>query len=307
MNWLILVAITVFIDAIRIYIDNYISDVYFKSSGAVAQKFFYGYAYVVIAAVVLLVTQFNFLETDYFAIGVIILSGALTSIAGIPYYKALEIEDSTDLSIFMQLAPIMYLILGWFLLGDVFSPIQLIAFVIILAAPALIIFSSRKRSRKIKLRAAFLAFIHVLIAVIGNLIFVKAHARPLDFISEIAFLFVGKGVANLFIVYGHPKWRRRFKTVLKSSNRKVLRPLTVNITIGAIKDLTYRGALIAAPAVALASAATDATTPIMIFFLGILLTLIWPKFGREKLDRKTVTIHLIATALVVIGILILQI
>ena len=65
MNWLILVAITVFIDAIRIYIDNYISDVYFKSSGAVAQKFFYGYAYVVIAAVVLLVTQFNFLETDY--------------------------------------------------------------------------------------------------------------------------------------------------------------------------------------------------------------------------------------------------
>ena len=306
MNWLILVAITVILDASRIFIDNYVSDVYFKKNGAVSQKFFYGCTYIIMAIIILIVTNFNLFQTDYAAIGLILLSGALVSVAGIPYYKALEIEDSTNLGIFMQLAPVLYLILGWFFLNDTFSPLQLVAFIIILAAPTLIVLTTKKRSRKVKLKAVFFAFIYVLVAVIGNLLFVKADSSSINFVDEIALLFLAKGIANLIIIYGRPKWRRRFQSVLKS-NKKVLRPMLANTLIGAAKDFAYRGALVAAPAVALASAATDSTTPIVIFFMGILLTLIWPKFGREKLDRKTVVVHLIATALVVTGIIILQI
>ncbi len=306
MNWLILVAITVILDASRIFIDNYVSDVYFKKNGAVSQKLFYGCAYIIIAIAILFATNFNLFETDYSAVGLILLSGALVSIAGIPYYKALEIEDSTNLGIFMQLAPILYLILGWFFLNETSSLLQLVAFLIILAAPTLIILTTRKRSRKVKLKAVFFAFIYVLVAVIGNLIFVKADASALNFVDEIALLFLAKGITNLVIIYGKPKWRKRFQTIFKD-NKKVLRPMLTNTLIGAVKDFAYRGALITAPTVALASAATDSTTPIVIFFMGILLTLIWPKFGREKLDRKTVIVHFIATILVVAGIIILQI
>ena len=46
MNWLIFVAITVLLDPFRIYIDNYVADVYFKKRQAAAQKIFYGCAYV---------------------------------------------------------------------------------------------------------------------------------------------------------------------------------------------------------------------------------------------------------------------
>jgi hypothetical protein len=56
----------------------------------------------------------------------------------------------------------------------------------------------------------------------------------------------------------------------------------------------------------MASAASDSVTPVVIFFMGIVLTLIWPKFGREKLNRKNVLVHLVATMLVVIGIVLLQ-
>lgn len=310
MNWLILVAITVLFDSSRIFIDNYVSDVYFKKNGAVSQKFFYGYAYIAIAISILLATNFNLFQISHLAISLILLSGVLVSIAGIPYYKALEIEDSTNLGIFMQLAPILYLIFGWLFLGDIFSPVQLIAFLIILSAPTLIILTTRKRSRKVKLKAIFFAFIYVLVAVIGNLIFVKANSvtanNTLNFVDEIALLFLAKGVTNLAIVYCRPKWRKRFRTVLKA-DKKVLRPMLTNALIGATKDFAYRGALITAPAVALASVATDSITPIVIFFMGILLTLVWPKFGREKLDRKTVIVHFIATILVVTGIILLQI
>ena len=155
MNWLILVAITVIFDASRIFIDNYVSDVYFKKNGAVSQKFFYGFTYILMAIIILIATNFNLFQADYVGIGLVLLSGALVSIAGIPYYKALEIEDSTNLGIFMQLAPVLYLILGWFFLGDTFSPLQLVAFIIILAAPTLIVFTTKNVVVKSRLKLSF--------------------------------------------------------------------------------------------------------------------------------------------------------
>lgn len=307
MNWLVLVVMAAFLDATRIFIDNYASDVFFKGKDAVAQKLFYGYVWIAMGAVMLFATGFDAAVTTPGVILQIVFSGFLSSFAGIPYYRALEIDDSTNLGIFIQTAPILYLVLGWFLLNDAFSPVQLVAFCIILAAPLLIVMGTRKRSRKIKLRAVFYAFMYVLISVVANLIFVKVHTDSLNFASEVALVFIGSGVASLVMIYGCPRWRRRFYTVLHKSKGKLLTTLSINSAVSGLKTMCYRAALVAAPAVALASVSSDAVEPIIIFFMGIVLTLIWPKFGREKLDRKTVTIHLVATVLVVVGIVLLRV
>ena len=306
MNWLIFVIIATVASAGRIFTDNYVSDVYFKKSSAVAQKFFYGFIDSISAIIILIAIGFNFLQTDYYSIGIILLSGALTSIASITYFKALEIEDSTNVGIFMQITPIFYLIFGWLFFGEFFSPLQFLAFIIILIAPALIIFAAKKRSRKVKIRAIIYILISVTIGVIGNLVFVKASTEAFDFMDKIAFFLLGKGIANIIIVVVRPKWYKRWKTIFKASKHKVIRPMFVSSLISLAKEFSYHGALVTAPVVALASAAIDSAVPIVIFFMGIVLTLIWPKFGREKLDRKTVIVHLIATILVVTGIIILQ-
>ena len=173
MIWLLFVAIATLLDSTRIFIDNYSSDVYFKGRGAVSQKIFYGYAFLVIAAVLTFVTGFDF-DFNYFPkYALFLTSGLLSGLAGIPYYKALELDDSTNIGIFTQLAPVLYLIMGWLFLGETFSPFQLFAFAVILLAPILIVATTRKRSRKIKIRAVIFAFLYVLIATIGNVIFVK--------------------------------------------------------------------------------------------------------------------------------------
>ncbi len=307
MNWILLISIAVLTDALRIFTDNYISDVYFKETGAVSQKFFYGFAYILISLVTFIVIGFSPFQAELMPVGLILLSGVLVSLAGIPYYRALEIEDSTNIGIFIQLAPILYLVFGWFFLDESFSPIQLAAFVVILAAPALVILTTRKRSRKVKLKAVFYAFTYVLIAVIGNLFFVKADASSLSFVEEIALLFLAKGITDVVTIYVKPKWRKRFKNVFRANRRKIIRPLLAHTLFAAATDFTYRNALVVAPAVALASATTDSATPIVIFFMGLLLTIVWPKFGREKLNRKTVIVHFIATILVVTGIILIQI
>lgn len=306
MNWLILVLIAVFSGSSHIYIDNYISDVYFKGRGAVSQKLFFAVAFVVIAIILAAISGFDFFALEPKIYLFLILSGALSSLAGIPYYKALEIDDSTNLGIFIQIAPVLYLILGWLFLGESISLLQIAAFVIIMLAPFLIIATARKRSRKVKLRAILYAFLYVLISVVGHLIFVKESSYEISFVGSMALVMFGKGVGNAIIMALRPKWSKRFVSVYQSSRRKVLRPLLGTLFFSTAKDFAYRAALILAPSVALASAASDSAEPIMIFFMGIVLTLIWPKFGREKLTRKSVLVHLLATVLVVIGVVLLQ-
>lgn len=291
----------------HIYIDNYISDFYFKGRLAVAQKMFFAFAFIVVAIILAIISGFDFLGVDIKIILFLILSGICTSLAGIPYYKALEIDDSTNLGIFIQVAPVLYLVLGWLFLGESISLLQMVAFIVIMVAPVLIVLTTRKRSRKIKLRAIFYAFLYVLISVSSNLIFVKENsATEISFLGSMTLVMFGKGIGNVIIMALRPKWVKRFRDVYKASHRKVLKPLMGTLSFSLIKDFTYRGALLLAPSVALASAAADSTEPIVIFFMGIILTLIWPKFGREKLNRKSVLVHLVATILVVIGVALLQ-
>ena len=309
MSWLILVDIAVLFDVFRIFTDNYISDVYFKGREVASQKMFSAWGKTIVSIIVLFILGFSFTDLPLETIGLLLFAGILLSLAEIPYYLALGIDDSTNLGIFIQLAPVLYLILGWLFLGDTFSPIQLIAIAIILLAPILIVLTSRKRSRKVKLHAVFLAFLYVLIAVIGNLIFVNTtggNSNTHFLAVAITLTILGTGIGDALTIACMPKWRQRYRHVLEKSKRKVLTPLATSLIFGFIKSYAYRAALVAAPAVALASAAADSSEPIVIFFMGLVLTLIWPNFGREKLNRKTVMVHLAATILVVVGIVLMQ-
>lgn len=306
MTWLIFIGITLIVDAFRIFIDNYVSDVYFKGRNAASQKLFYGYSIFLVSIIILAITGFNFSAFTPTLFIALILAGAISATSGIFYFKALELDNSTNLGIFIQLAPVLYLILGWLFLGETISPIQFTAFLIILAAPALIIATTRKRSRKIQIKATVYSFFYVLIAVISNLIFVKANTTGASFVTTTALLLLSKSITNTILVYSVPKWRRRYHAVVKQSKGKVFRPMIANTIIGTTKEFVYRAALVTAPTVALASAVSDSSGPIVIFFMGIVLTLIWPKFGREKLTRKTLIVHIIAILLVVTGVIILQ-
>ena len=307
MNWLIILAIAVISDALRIFIDNYVSDVYFKEKGAVSQKIVSGIVTPIIGIAILIFTGFNFAEVPPISIVLLLISGVLGSLAGIPYYKALEIDDSTNIGIFFQFSPILYLIIGWIIGDEQFSIIQLLACFIILAAPLLVVITAKKRSRKVRIKAALLAFISIIFYVASGETFIQGNVDGINIFSEIGLVLITKGLSDLLIIGSRRKLRRRLAKVIKSSRRKVLFPINISIVMRVIQEFSYRIGLIIAPSVAIASAASDAVEPAVIFFMGLLLTILWPKFGREKLQKKTVLVHFIATVLVVIGIVILRI
>ena len=307
MSWLAILAIAVISDALRIFIDNYASDYYFKEKGAVSQKIASGLILPIIGIIVLIVNGFNPSAVDPIAIILLLLSGLLGSLAGIPYYRALELDDSTNIGIFFQFSPILYLIIGWIIGDEQFSIIQLLACFIILAAPLLVVITAKKRSRKVRIKAALLAFISIIFYVASGETFIQGNVDGINIFSEIGLVLITKGLSDLLIIGSRRKLRNRLAKVVKSSRRKVLFPINISIVMRVIQEFSYRIGLIIAPSVAIASAASDAVEPAVIFYMGLLLTILWPKFGREKLQKKTVLVHFIATVLVVIGIVILRI
>ena len=307
MQWLIFVAITLLADSFRIFLDNYVSDVYYKGRGSLSQKIFHGALQILIAFIALPFCGIDFANTNFLDLLPFFLSGFLISFAGLPYYRALELDDSTNLGIFIQLTPILYLVFNWLFFKETISPLQLVAFVVIMSAPMLILRFTQKRSRKVKMRAIMFAFLNVLIVVISNIIFVRENSAEIGIAGEMAMFYFGKGACSLITIGIVPKWRKRFMTVMRKNPKKLPRLLTINTILGIAADITYRLALIMAPSMAIASAASDAVEPIVIFFMGIILTLIRPKFGREKLGRKSILVHLGATVLVVIGVALIQI
>ena len=305
MNWIILVVLTIIFESLQLFINNYTADTYFKKRGAVSQSIYLNTFAFVLAIIMLIATGFSISAADLPTICMIILSGILIVADGIPYMRALEIDDSTNVGIFIQLSPLLYLIIGWLFLNEPFSPYQLIPFLLILAAPFLVILTTRKKSKGIRIKAAFYAFLCVVISTLGNLIFARASNGD-NFIQNMAFIFIGKFIGTMMIIFSRKKWRIRLKNVTKNSKGKIFRPISANFLVSTLKDFTYRGALITALTLAIASASTDTLEPLAIFFMGIILTLIWPKFGREKLDKKTVSIHFISIALIVTGIIMLN-
>ena len=306
MSWLFYAITSIFTESPCVFIDNYVSDVYFKDRHAASVKLFFGYAFVIISIILAIILQNDFQYFSLASIGFLVLSGCIHSAAYVPYYKALEIEESTTTSIFQQLAPILYLLANFFLYGETISVRQLFGFFVILCGPATIIMMTRKRSRHIRIKAILYVLLYIVGIVIGNIIFLQNQGigSPNPYLAVVFFVF-GKGLMNLILVYTNRKWLHRFRTVAKKDKR-VFRPLTAILILNLLTDYFYHTALLVAPAAALASAVVDSSIPIVIFFAGIVLTVIWPKFGREKLTRRNVMAHLIATIFVVAGIILVK-
>ena len=306
MDWLICIAIAVLSSSAIVFIDNYISDYHFKGKNAAAQKSFFRLPFIIIGAICIITGGINFEIVPFYFYLIFILSGFINTIASIFYYKALEIADSTDFGVFAQLSPIFYLIFGWLLLGQTITIYHLIAFLIIIIAPILIVATTKKRSRHLKLKAILFVTANTLIAAFSSVIFVKFNTPEMNFTTEMGLLFIGQGIGNVVIILANPKWKKRYKYVAKTNKDKIYYPLFGTLILNIVNKFARNLALVLAPSVALVSAITDSARPIVIFFFGLLFTLLWPRFGRERLKRRTVLAHLLATILVALGIYLIK-
>lgn len=305
MIWLILTIIAAAATALCTFYDNYITDVFFKGKLSQSQKIFYGPAYLVTAIVILLVFPVEAVPV-LLALGLIV-SGMISSISAIPYYIALEKDDTTNVTIFQQFSPIFYLIFGRFILGEQITSGQLLAFLVVLSAPLLIIFTSRGRGKGSKIKTAGYVLTQVSVAALAHTLATK-FGQNCDSLSMVLYVMIGKGVGDILLIAFNKKWRTRFKYVRKHNNGfSFWGSLSIDHILCVIHDYCYYSALVLAPTIAVVPTIIKAATPILVFFFGIILSIMWPKFGREKVNKKSIIVRLVATTLATIGVVLMQV
>ncbi|MBQ6510911.1 EamA family transporter [Candidatus Saccharibacteria bacterium] len=312
--WLILTLVASVVASVSAFFDNYIIDDFFKERMPQALKCFYGPINLVTAltAIIIYFSLFTVEPIPMENILLLILSGIISAAANVPYYMALGVENTTGAIIFSQLYPVFYLLLGALFLNEAITSVQFIAFLLLLLAPMVIIFSTRRRGKKMEYRAGLLFLIGVIMSSFANILFVFAERGAISstgntfpIILAVALLFLGKGIFDVFAVATKKNWRVRAKNVMKASRNRVLVPIIVNSLIWLVVEYCIRRATVIGQ-VAIVSAVDKAVELLATFVLGLIFTILWPRFGREKLDRRTVMAHLIATVLAMAGIILVE-
>jgi drug/metabolite transporter (DMT)-like permease len=302
MLWTILGIIAAATWSVSAFIDNYLADVIFKGKKPQAVKVINGPVNIVLAIIFAIVMQVQIPEL--WQIGVLLFSGALNAIGTLAYYQALKREEATGIAIFYQLQPVFFLLIDYFIFNEKLNPHQLIGLIAILLAPLVIIFAQRrKNARRTEIIAAMLLVLYVVLATISAEITIRFSAG-LNFLSVFVFFILGRGITDTIIGLT-PSVRKRHQFILKKFGTKYSLTAALNQAICTAADFLYRYALVLGIA-AIASALTNAAELVLTFIFGIIFSIIWPNFGREKLQRRLVASHIIAIILCIIGIIIIQ-
>ena len=301
--WVLIAAAAALAAASYTFLDNYSIDVFFKGRTPQAQNAFIGPAYILVGIVLMFVLPIQTVA-PLNALG-IIGAGILASVACIFYYKALGAEDSTRVTLLQQLSPIFYLVYGIILLGEEMSQGKLLGLVVILMVPIVLFMRTKKNSQKTQVRAFTLILVKNILSALANVLIVMFGVGG-DVFAVVAFAVLGKGIGDTGMMLLNKKWRDRWNTVYKKNGGKLLGVLGVDCLAWLASDFVYYVALTMAPAVAIGSAVVKGLQPVFVFVMGVILTLIWPNFGREKIDRRTISTNLIVTIIAVTGIVLMQ-
>lgn len=303
MTWIFLSLFAALGYSICAFIDNYQTDVVFSKKIPQSQKIVNGISYIILAIAIFIFARPAAIEN--WQIGLLILSGAIASLSSIPYYLGLKNEEATGAAIYYQLIPLIYLLVGWLVFREPIELRQIIGFIVVIIAPILIIFSrKRPRSRRKEFVSALFFILYAITAAASGLLSTKI-GENIPFSTVFFYFLLGRGVSDLALYACHKSWQQRMKFIWRRKRKIFLPAIITNQLITAAAEAANRYALILGVA-ALSSVITNAAELILTFILGIVLSIIWPKFGREKLTRHVVIAHLLAVILCVIGIIILQ-
>ncbi|HRH55616.1 MAG TPA: EamA family transporter [Candidatus Paceibacterota bacterium] len=298
MTWFLIALIAPFLYAVTNHIDKILLEKYFKESGVGTLLLFSS----LLSALAL---PFLFLaDPTVFSVGAmnivaLMFVGILNVAVLWCYLLALKDEEASVAVVFYQLVPVFGYILGYFVLGEVLTQLQLIAMAIVIFGTAIISFEIDAENR-FKLRGATVplmlgaAFFWALESVIFKAVALEETLWRSLFWEHLMLTLVGV-VIFVFI----RSYRTHFMRAIKNNSRGILSLNVANESLYMLGNLAFSIAYLLAP-IALVLL-TESYQPLFVFAIGIFLTLFFPKLTNEKIEAKHLWQKGIAIAITGIG------
>lgn len=277
------------------HIDKYLVDKYFQHSDTAVLMVFTAFLGVFALPVIWLFAP-RVLSLSPLAMGVMTVSGIFYMGAMLFYLRAIQSEEASVVAPLFQANTLFTFLLGVVLLHEVPRWPQIIGASLILAGALGLSLDRNLHLSSFKPRLVLLMLGATFVLALSTVVF-KFFAVHDEFWSTTFFTFVGEGLFGAAIL-AMPRYRRQFLTLFRRDPGAVIGVNAANELINLGGGLGVRYASLLAP-VALVSA-ISATTTFFVFLFGILLTLFFPRFGREDLSPRNV-IQKAAGGLLIMG------
>lgn len=301
MNWLIYAFSGPVLWALSTHLDKYLLERYFKE-GSVAVLMVFTAIIGALALPFVWLFQSSVVALDHVSMAAIAASGILYMSAIYFYLQALQTEEASTISPFFQAAGVFGLILGYFILGEQISNSQIIGVLLIIAGSVILSLRFGQGASQVKKQLVILMLFCALAISLSSLIF-KFFAVRDEFWTTTFWNFFGQALFGLLLMLP-AKNRKQFSEMIHANAGALLSVNLTNELINLGGNLGVRYTLLLAPLGVVQ--AISSTTSFFVLFFGVILSLFFPNLAREEISIGSLIQKIIATTLVVAGVLLIN-
>ncbi len=287
--------------AVSTHIDKYLVDRYFRDSDTAVLMLFTALLGVALLPLIWWIEP-AILQPSWKAIAVMTASGVLYMGAILFYLRAIQSEEASVVAPLFQASTLFTFLLGYFFLHESLGIRQLLGVALIVGGALSLSLRGGGKIRKFKGGLIALMLGATFVLALASVAF-KYFAIRDDFWTTTFWTFVGEGLFGVLLLLV-PAYRRQFAGLFRQNPGPVIGVNAANELINLGGGLSVRFASLLAP-VAVVSAISSTTT-LFVFFFGILLTLFFPRFGREDLSAANLVRKAAGALLITGGVILIE-
>jgi uncharacterized membrane protein len=300
-SWLLFAFTAPVLWAVSTHIDKYVVERWFRQ-GNVAVLLVFTAAINLLLPVLIWLWRPAAVALPAPDIAVIAASGMLSMTAMFFYLQALQSAEASMIAPLFQTAPLFGYGLGYLVLHETLSRLQLAGGAVTVAGALLLSVEPAGRGVRLRGRLMLLMLGCAFALSLSSLVF-KFFAVRTEFWGTLAWNSSGEALFGVALLVPGRN-RRQLGVMLRANTAAVLTINAVNEVVNLGGSLAVRYALLLAP-LSLVQAVSG-TTSLFVFGFGVLLSLLAPRLGREDLSLHTLLQKGLAAALVVVGVVLLS-
>jgi len=297
-SWFAIALIGPFLYALTNHTDKILLEKYFKEGG-VGTIILFSSLLSALALPFLFLADTTVLNVSGINILVLAVVGILNVLVLWCYLLAIKNDEASVAVVFYQLVPVFGCILGYLILGEILTQMQLIAMAMIILGSTVISFEIDSEN-KLKLRRKTIppmlasAFFWALGSVLFKAAAIKENLWRSLFWEHLMLMLVGMGI--FIFMRSH---RTTFLLAIRDNPKATLSINVANESMYILGNIAFAVAYLRAP-IGLVLI-TESFQPIFVLAIGIFLTIYFPKISVEKIQAKHIWPKIIAIGLTGIG------
>jgi drug/metabolite transporter (DMT)-like permease len=288
--------------AISTHIDKFLVDKYFRHSDTAVLMVFTAFLGVLALPAIWLL-QPRVLALPWTATAVMTVSGVLYMGAMLFYLRAIQSEEASVVAPLFQANTLFTFALGLIVLHEVPRWPQLVGAGLVVTGALSLSLDKKLHLGSFKPRLVLLMCGATFVLALSSVVF-KFFAVQDEFWSTTFWTFVGEGLFGAGIL-AVPKYREQFVHLFRRNPGAVIGVNAANELINLGGGLGVRYATLLAP-VGLVSA-ISATSTFFVFIFGVLLTLFFPRLGREDLSSRNVFQKAVGGLAIMAGVALIEV